>query len=115
MVVTNHIHHLNYCQIFKNILQISKILQIITRLMLFCTSQIKSESVRIALPEDGEDLDTKVKRHRQVMQSEVDDAAGQKISRFVYNAFKDGGATGYGADNNPLLRRNKLSSTNPLL
>lgn len=78
-------------------------------------AKIKSESVRIALPEDGEDLDTKVKRHRQVMQSEVDDAARQKISRFVYNAFKDGGATGGGADNNPLLRRNKLSSTNPLL
>ena len=82
---------------------------------LFCLQVQRPISVRVPLPEDAEDFDTKVKRHRQVMQSEVDDAAGQKISRFMYNAFKDGDAAGDSADNNPLLRRNKLSSTNPLL
>ena len=50
----------------------------------------------------------------QVLQAEADDAADKALSRYLYRAFSDAG--GYSStDNNPLLRRNKLSRTNPLL
>lgn len=67
-------------------------------------------------PLDAEDIDTKVKRVRQVMQTEADDKAGKEISRYIYSAFRD--ATGEPTlDTNPLTRKNntRLSKMNPLL
>ena len=50
----------------------------------------------------------------QVIQAEADDAAGKALARAVYRAFSD--VNGAAApDSNPLLRRNKLSASNPLL
>ena len=46
----------------------------------------------------------------QVLQAEADAAA----ERFLCRAFSDAGGCS-SPDNNPLLRRNKLSSSNPLL
>ena len=66
------------------------------------------------VPKVEEDPTVKLKRVRQVWQAEVDDAAGKAIQAYIYSAFND--ATGEaGPDNNPLLRRNKLTSSNPLL
>ena len=50
----------------------------------------------------------------QVLQAEADDAAGKAISQYMYRAFNDIGDVPT-ADSNPLVRRNKLSKTNPLL
>lgn len=66
-------------------------------------------------PLDSEDIDTKVKRVRQVMQTEVDDKAGKEIARFVYSALGETAGTST-QDVNPLLKRNhRLSRSNPLL
>jgi G-patch domain len=67
-----------------------------------------------------EDIDTKVKRVKQIMQTEADEKAGKELARLVYSAFRDGGGDGGGGggttDVNPLLRKNKkLSARNPLL
>ena len=50
----------------------------------------------------------------QVLQAEADDAAGKAISQYMYRAFNDIGDVPT-ADSNPLVRRNNLSKTNPLL
>ena len=68
---------------------------------------------RVLLPPDdlaAEDIDTKVKRVKQVMQAEADDKAGKEIARFIYSAGRNG-------DTNPLLRggKSRLSASNPLL
>ena len=48
------------------------------------------------------------------MQAETDEEAGKAIHRYIYSSMVD--ATGEPtADRNPLLRRSKLSSSNPLL
>lgn len=61
-----------------------------------------------------EDTEVKVKRVRQVMQAEADDAAEKELARALYRAFND--SSGHGStDTNPLLRRSKLSDSNPLL
>ncbi|BDA47025.1 hypothetical protein COCOBI_09-4800 [Coccomyxa sp. Obi] len=61
-----------------------------------------------------EDTEVKVKRVRQVMQAEADDAAEKELARALYRAFND--SSGYAStDTNPLLRRSKLSDSNPLL
>ena len=73
------------------------------------------------LPPDelaDEDLETKVKRVKQVMQADVDDKAEKALAKLVYSAFRDGdgGPGGSTKDDNPLLRKNrKLSARNPLL
>ncbi len=61
-----------------------------------------------------EDPDVKVKRVRQVMQAEADDAAEKALARALYRAFNDSSCYG-STDSNPLLRRSKLSDSNPLL
>lgn len=48
------------------------------------------------------------------MQADVDDAAGKAIARYLHMAFRDGTGAPT-ADDNPLMRRNRLSATNPLL
>lgn len=48
-----------------------------------CTCLQVQRSARLPLPEDAEDFDTKVKRHRQVMQTDADEDVGRKISRCV--------------------------------
>ena len=66
----------------------------------------------------NEDIEKKVKRVKQVMQTEADEEAGKELARLVYSAFRDGGGGGGSTttDVNPLLRKNrKLSSRNPLL
>lgn len=61
-----------------------------------------------------EDQEVKVKRVRQVMQAEADDAAEKALARELYRAFND--SSGYSStDTNPLLRKSKLSDSNPLL
>lgn len=41
-------------------------------------------AARIPLPEDSESFDAKVKRHRQVLQTEADEAAGMNCN--MHNA-----------------------------
>ncbi|KAK9918590.1 hypothetical protein WJX75_005185 [Coccomyxa subellipsoidea] len=49
-----------------------------------------------------------------VMQAEADDAAEKALARELYRAFND--SSGYSStDTNPLLRKSKLSDSNPLL
>jgi ATP-dependent Clp protease ATP-binding subunit ClpB len=76
---------------------------------------------KIGRSEEEEDVDTKIKRVRQVMQTEADEQVSKEISQYIYRSFKQDGCSGIGeqtADDNPLLRKkgkNKLSLTNPLL
>lgn len=71
----------------------------------------KREWATVAVLEDPE---VKLKRVRQVAQAEADDAAEKALARAFYRAFKD--SAGYSStDTNPLLRRSKLSDSNPLL
>ena len=44
-------------------------------------------------------------------QAEADETAGQEISRHIFRLFRDD----HSLDSNPLMRRNNLSSSNPLL
>ena len=65
----------------------------------------------------AEDLNTKVRRHRQVMRQEEDDAKRRGISRALADALNDpydvpGGSRG---DSNPIGRKNRLTALNPLL
>jgi len=63
-----------------------------------------------------EDVETKVKRVKQVMQTESDEKAGKELARLVYSAFRDDGNGRSTTDENPLLRRDrKISARNPLL
>ena len=80
-----------------------------------------SRKFSTTLPRDelaGEDIQTKVKRVRQVMQAEADEKAGKELARLVYSAFREDGHHGGSSttDINPLLRKNrKISARNPLL
>ncbi len=49
-----------------------------------------------------------------MLQAEADEAAGRALARAVYRAFNDSNGV-RAPDSNPLLRRNKLSASNPLL
>ena len=65
----------------------------------------------------AEGLDAKVRRHRQVMLQEEDDARRRGISRALADALNDpfdmpGSSRG---DSNPLGRRHRLTALNPLL
>ena len=44
------------------------------------------------------------------LQAEADDEVSKAIDRYMFRAFRDDNA-----DTNPLLRRNNLSASNPLL
>jgi hypothetical protein len=46
-----------------------------------------------------------------ILQAEADAKAGKAIDRMMFRAFRDDSYW----DTNPLLRRNNLSSSNPLL
>jgi hypothetical protein len=61
-----------------------------------------------------EDADTKVKRHKQVARQEAEDARGRAIHHYLSSVLNGYDGTS-NTDSNPLLRRNKLSATNPLL
>lgn len=76
----------------------------------------KYDPVALMLQRDAEeDMDTKRKRHQQVLQAEVDDKAGKAIQRYMYMAFND--VTGEPTrDANPLKKgRTRLAPSNPLL
>jgi hypothetical protein len=62
-----------------------------------------------------EDLDTKVKRHKQLQQQEEEDEKYKAIGRYLSGALRDEGPGDRGNDTNPLLRRSKLTDSNPLL
>lgn len=62
-----------------------------------------------------EDLDTKVKRHRQVMEQEEKDKRDRAIQDYLRHAFNEPSMSDIGADSNPLQRSNRLTRTNPLL
>lgn len=62
----------------------------------------------------AEDVDTKVKRHKQVARQEAEDARGRAIHHYLSSVLSGYDGTS-NTDSNPLLRRNKLSATNPLL
>lgn len=62
----------------------------------------------------AEDIDTKVKRHRQIMQQEVKNKRDKAITQYLYRAFNE--PSDYGvADSNPLGNNHRLTATNPLL
>lgn len=63
----------------------------------------------------AEDLDAKVKRYRQVMRQEADDARNRAIQRAVFRAFNDPFDNLASADSNPLGKNHRLTATNPLL
>lgn len=58
-----------------------------------------------------EPVDSKVKRWRQVMQAEADDKAGKALDRYIFREFRDDSSL----DTNPLMRKNNLTRSNPLL
>lgn len=58
-------------------------------------------------------LQVKVKRVK-VVQAEVDEARNRALAKALYREFNDTGGY-HSADSNPLLRKNKLSASNPLL
>ncbi len=61
-------------------------------------------------------MEAKVKRHRQVMQQEADDAERRAISRLLSRGLHDPFDTGFGSgDSNPLKRKHRLTALNPLL
>jgi hypothetical protein len=62
----------------------------------------------------SEAVETKVKRHKQVMRQEAEDARGRAIHHYLSSVLNDHDGTS-NTDSNPLLRRNKLSALNPLL
>lgn len=59
-------------------------------------------------------LQVKVKRVKQVMRAEAEAAADRALAQALYREFNDIGGH-HSADTNPLLRRSKLSASNPLL
>lgn len=61
----------------------------------------------------SEDLDTKVKRHRQLREQKAKEERDKAIQSYMYRAFNDVEAP----DSNPLLagRSHRLTATNPLL
>jgi hypothetical protein len=60
----------------------------------------------------AEDLDTKVKRHRQLQQQKAKEDRDKAIQSYIYRAFNDVD----GPDSNPLLAKShRLTATNPLL
>lgn len=71
-----------------------------------------------ALPADplaSEDLDTKVKRVRQVVRAEEDEAQRRAIQRYMSRALAPSESSSAGGGN-PLVRRNpRISRSNPLL
>jgi len=82
-------------------------------------SRVEKARRKRALPPDElahEDIDTKVKRVKQVVQTEIDDAAGKEIARYIYRSLGEGDGAGNTSDINPLLKKShRLSATNPLL
>lgn len=67
-------------------------------------------------PLEKEDLETKVKRVKQVVRAEEDEAKRRAIQRYMNRALSPSDGTSSSGDTNPLLRRNaRLSSKNPLL
>eukprot|EP00878_Enallax_costatus_P006620 GHUV01006938.1.p1 GENE.GHUV01006938.1~~GHUV01006938.1.p1 ORF type:complete len:332 (+),score=116.06 GHUV01006938.1:212-1207(+) len=63
---------------------------------------------------EAEDVDTKVKWHRQVMQQEAKDRRDKAIQEYLYRAFNETSDYGTG-DCNPLGKNHRLIATNPLL
>lgn len=60
----------------------------------------------------AEDLDTKVKRHRQLQEQKAKEQRDKAIQSYLYRAFNDVEAP----DSNPLLAKShRLTATNPLL
>jgi hypothetical protein len=60
----------------------------------------------------AEDLDTKVKRHRQLQAQKAKEDRDKAIQSYMYRAFNDVD----GPDSNPLLAKShRLTATNPLL
>ena len=59
-------------------------------------------------------MQVKVKRVKQVMRAEAEAAADKALAKALYREFNDIGGQ-HSSDTNPLHRRSKLSSSNPLL
>lgn len=77
---------------------------------------VLSEQVCVLLDAaDKEDQETKRKRIKQTMETEVRDEVSKHIAKAVYRAFRDDDGAGRGDDDNPLIRRTRSSTTNPLL
>eukprot|EP00798_Chlamydomonas_sp_ICE-L_P013211 gene13211-19046_t len=69
----------------------------------------------IAAEFEGETLDAKVKRHRQVLKQEAIEEKDKAIQRAVYDAFNDPFDSVDNGDTNPIGRSHRLTKTNPLL
>mmetsp|Transcript_37628 Transcript_37628/g.83774 ORF Transcript_37628/g.83774 Transcript_37628/m.83774 type:complete len:324 (-) Transcript_37628:153-1124(-) len=64
----------------------------------------------------SETVETKVKRHRQVMKQEADDMKRKAIYKHLSRALDDPFDVPYSTgDSNPLTRKHRLTSLNPLL
>ena len=59
-------------------------------------------------------LQVKVKRVKQVVRAEAEAAAERALAKALFREFNDVGGQ-HSSDTNPLLRRSKLSASNPLL
>jgi hypothetical protein len=60
----------------------------------------------------AEDLDTKVKRHKQLRKQKAKEDRDKAIQTYLYRAFNEV----EGPDSNPLLAKShRLTATNPLL
>ncbi len=58
-------------------------------------------------------MQVKVKRVKQTMRAEAEAAAEKALAKALYREFNDVGGQ-HSADTNPLMRRSKLSASNPL-
>jgi hypothetical protein len=63
----------------------------------------------------SEDLDTKVKRHRQVMEQEAKEKRDRAIQLYMQRAFNEPSLADVGDHANVLGRNSRLTRTNPLL
>ena len=64
----------------------------------------------------GEGFDAKIRRHKQIMKQEEEDARGRQIARSLSRAWNDPfDVPGGHGDSNPLGRKHRLSALNPLL
>ena len=65
---------------------------------------------------NGEGMETKVRRHRQIMKQEEEDAQHRRIARSLSRAWNDPfDVPGGHGDSNPLGKKHRLSALNPLL
>eukprot|EP00775_Hariotina_reticulata_P008674 gene8674-8855_t len=74
----------------------------------------KRAAALVAAEMAAEDVETKVKRHRQVLLQEAKDKRDRSIQSYLYRAFNEPSSVDT-HDSNPLSKSHRLTATNPLL